>query len=192
MKNFEFNPNAEAVEQEQQVIAWFRDYPPKNAKKLLERVRQIYSQVPDFIQRSFCDTLLNPKVKDKMKTLAQFIYELDNVPQLIHQLKAEGNHGMVIYKQQFYGISLKTMPSWLNKKKTDIWTPDQEREILDQAIVQWMIENRVKHFNDKIVLFSEFGFSGVSIKMDITMDEASWEEVKDKKTTDEIKRLMAL
>ncbi len=192
MKPFVFNPDAEAVEQERQVIGWFRDYPPKNAKKLLERVQRIYHQVPPFIQNSFCKTILSPNVKDKMGTLAQFIYETDSVPQLIEQLKREGNHGMVIYKQKFYGISLIANPRWLSKKDIHEWTEEQEDEICNDAIDAWMIENRVRHFTEKVVLFSQYGFSGVSRLMDVRMDDESWEEVKRLKMNDELSKYLNL
>ena len=190
MKPFEIDLNAEAVEQELYVIGWFRDNPPKNAKKLLERVRAIYHKVPDFIQRSFCDTLLNPNVKDKMKTLHQFFYEIDNVPKLIEQLKREGNHGMVIYKQQFYGISLKANPKWLSNKDKHAWDPEQETEICEEALDAWMIEHRVRHFKDKVVLFSQYGFSGVSRLMDVKMDDESWEKVQRLKVNDQLRQLL--
>lgn len=190
MKLFEFNPNAEAVEQERQVIGWFRDYPPKNARKLLERVQRIYHQVPPFIQKSFCNTLLNGNVKDPMKALAQFIYEMDSVPQLIDQLKREGNHGMVIYKQAFYGISLSTNVKWLRKDDIHEWTPEQETEICEEALDKWMIEHRVRHFSDKVVLFSQYGFSGVSRLMNVKMDDESWEEVKKLKMNDQLTKYL--
>lgn len=191
MKPFEFDPTAEAVEQERQVIGWFRDYPPKNPKKLLERIERIYHQVPEFIQKSFCNTLLNPKVKDKMKVLAQFIWEIESVPKLIEELKRQGNHGMVIYKMNLYGIKLDANPKWLSKKDLHDWTNEQETEICEEAVETWMIENRVRHFNrDKVVLFSQYGFSGVARLMDIKMDDESWEKVKRLKMNDELSKYL--
>lgn len=190
MKPFVFDPTLEAVEQERQIIGWFRDYPPKNAKALLNRVLQIYHMVPDFAQKSFCNTLLNGNVKDPMAVLAQFIYEMDSVPKLIEQLKREGNHGMVIYRQKFYGISLVTNKKWLSKKDLHQWTPEQETEICEQALDQWMIENRVQHFTEKVVLFQQFGFSGVSRLMNVKMDDESWEEVKKLKMNDQLTKYL--
>jgi hypothetical protein len=192
MKPFEFDPNAESIEQERQVIAWFRDYPPKNPKKLLERILQIYHLVPPFIQRSFCNTLLSPKVTNKMEVLGQFIHEIANMPKLIAQLKAEGNHGMVIYKGKSYGISLIANPRWLSKKDIHEWTEEQEDEICNDAIDAWMIENRVRHFTEKVVFFSEYGFSGVSRLMDVRMDDESWEEIKRLKMNDELSKYLNL
>lgn len=191
MKPFEFDPNAESIEQERQVIAWFRDYPPKNPKKLLERILQIYHLVPPFIQKSFCNTLLSPKVTNKMEVLSQFIHEIASMPNLIDQLKREGNHGMVIYKGKSYGINLRTInPKWLSAKDIHQWTSEQEDEICNEAIDAWMIENRIRHFTEKVVFFSEFGFSGVSRLMDVRMDDESWEEMKRLKMNDELTKYL--
>ncbi len=178
MTPFVFDPKAEAVEQEIQVISWFRNNPPKNPKKLLKMVQFIYNQVPEFIQKSFCNVLLSPHTKDKMKTLQQYFHEMDNVPQVIAEIKRAGNHGMVIHKGKTYGISLKAQKNWLRKDDIQAWTPEQEEEIATEALDAWMIEHCVKHFNEKVVLFSQFGFSGVSHLFDVTMDDESFEEAK--------------
>lgn len=191
MTPFVFDSTAEALDQERQVIRWFKDNPPKNPKKLIKMLLSIYSQVPDFIQKSFCNVLLSDNTPNKLKALDQYIYEMDSVPKLIEQLKREGNHGMVIYKTAFYGISLKASANWLRKNDLTEWTTEQEDEIVSEALDAWMIENCVRHFKDKVVLFSQFGFSGVSRYLDVEMDDESWEKAKSLKMDKELALYMS-
>lgn len=190
MKPFIFDDTLEALDQERLVINWFKENMPKNAKQLIQRVNFIYNQVPDFIQKSFCDTLLNPENVDKIKILKQFFFEYDNAPKQIAKLKEEGNHGMIMYKGWMYGIRLDTLPKWLNRDRDAPWTAEQEDEIINEVVEAWMIETEVQHFCNKAVLFSDFGFSGVSKKCDMSMSNEYWAEAMDKKATAELKRLM--
>lgn len=160
---FTFNPDTTPMEQENQILDYFYDNWVDNPKKLVKMVRRIYDQVPRFIQKSLLDNVLTGHVNPVVHFIACF-REKTNWLIIIKQLLEEGNHGILFFDDQVYGISLKTNKNWLRAK--DRWTMEDEMDIMEEAFESWAEEHGVTHFLGKVMLFPEFGFSGMPYKFD--------------------------
>lgn len=160
---FTFNPDATPMEQENQILDYFHENWVDNPKKLIKMVRRIYDQVPRFIQKSLLDTVLHGHVNPVVHFIACF-REKTNWVLIIKQMLDEGNHGILFFDDQVYGINLKTNKNWLRAK--DRWTMEDEMDIMEEAFETWAEENGVTHFLGKVMLFPECGFSGMAYKFD--------------------------
>lgn len=160
---------------EQHVLQWFEDNMPKSNKKLIKMSRYMRPLIPEYMGKSLCDVIENPRSYDPIAWLKQVIKELRLIPGIIDGLIADGNHGMIMDKGEIYGFSLITQESWLKGAGGD-WLEDQEKEIGNQAVKDWMVANHRRKFLGRYVLFEQFGFSGVSYYGGWEIPEDEWEE----------------
>lgn len=174
MKEFIWDDTLGSFEQEMHVLNWFRDNMPKSPKKLIAMSRYIRPLIPDYFQRTICDNLERPDTKDPIKFMTDCLREMIEFPKIIEKMKAEGAHGMIFDHGTLYPISLKANPKWLSGKPSERWTEDDERSIGNAAVACWMVEHRRRRFDDRFVLFEEFGFSGISMKSEWVMPEEDW------------------
>lgn len=145
-------------EQERQVLLFFKATFPTKAKKLVRLAQKVYDEYPSFIQNGLLQNIM--VAKDPIAYLETCFDHLEEFPEIIDRLIAEGNHGMVIYKRQIYGLEIKTVKNWL--RQGDKWDYEQELDIQDSLINAWMDAHEFVNVKDaKIVLFDEFGFSGM-------------------------------
>jgi hypothetical protein len=145
-------------QQEDAVLQYFADNWTTNPKKLKKMALKIWADQPDWIQRGLLQNIIED---DKPAQLLEMFFTImaewkDVVPKLI----ADGNHGMIIKgSNEIHGFDLKANPKWLTED--DLWNHEQEIEIQDTVIRQWMAQEGLTKFHGKIVLFDEFGFSGM-------------------------------
>jgi len=195
------NEDQTAEQQEHDVMKWIEENFTTHPKRLVKLIQRLRGRVPTWIERSLCDTVL--VVKDPVEWARLCIKEAAMYPVLMKKLRDEGNHGMVFWKNELYGFNLNTNPKWLNGKATERWTEEDENAILTEALATWMIKHRVRKFDNRIMLFTEFGFSGIPRKKPTEMDTESWalckeqyrlEDAEKQRQADneELKRLMTL
>lgn len=169
-----------ALEQEGQVLNWFRDSGVTNPKKLVKMAQKIHDTIPEFISRSITHNVLNARYPAKF--LAEAYREMDDYPIIISGLIADGNHGMLMCDDNIYGLVVNTRwASWMEAKHR--WDMDQEAEIQDEMVNEWMESNLIRSFTGRIVLFREFGFSGMARKIKQTMTKEFYEELKANRNT---------
>jgi hypothetical protein len=147
------------IEQENQVLEYFKNNFTTNPKKLCKMARRIWNDQPEFIQRGLLQNILDDVNPAKM--LKMFFKMMAEWKQIVPDLIADGAHGMIVdNKNVIYGIEVKANPKWL--RENDRWDLGQEADIQDEVIKQWMADQGLKHFHGKIALFDEFGFSGMA------------------------------
>lgn len=156
------------IEQENQVIDYFRDNWVDNDKKIIKMVKHVYNSVPRFIQKSFLDVIL--KVADPKKMLVFYFTEKERWTEIINQMVAEGNHGVIYDDHNVYGFVVETRENWL--KEGDKWHKDDEREIIKRSYYKWAREKGLTHFKGKVMMFHHFGFSGMSYFFDHKIDDS--------------------
>lgn len=199
MQGYTFNPDMPPREAEIAVLSWLRDNMPKGNKKLISLSRRIRPHLPMYIQRSLCDVIEDPRTKDAQAWMKKVFIDMEIFPKIVAKMLAEGNHGMIMDKGKMYGFNLLANAKWLSGKETEKWHDDDERDIADEAVQAWMVKHFIRHFDGKVVLFDEFGFSGIARESGWSMPDKLWfEEVKPardaerarKKTSDEISKLI--
>lgn len=161
---FVFPSEATPMEQENAVINYFFDNWAPKKKNLYKIATRIYAQVPRFIQRSILDHILDRSV-DPVDFMVACFDEKARWANIIEHMLKEGNHG-VIYTDDHgvFGFDLTTNPRWLKDKQQKRWHPDDELEIMKETVKIW----EKKHgqvFDGKIMLFPEYGFSGMPRKL---------------------------
>lgn len=175
MKEYVFPEDLDPLDQELHVLAYIRDNLPKNNKKMVQMSRYLRTLLPLHFIRSICDNLEHPGTVDPLKWMKACIREMDEYPKIMAQLIADGNHGMIWDKGTIYPICLKANPKWLSGKDSEKWTEEDECEIGNEAVKLWMVENRRRHFDDRYLLFDEFGFSGIARKGGWTIPQDEWD-----------------
>lgn len=161
---FVFPVDATPMEQENSVIAYFYDNWVAKKKNLYKLAKRIHEQVPRFIQRSLLDPILLYQVNPIDFMVACFD-EKAIWAEIIDRMLKEGNHG-VIYtdKGSVYGINLNTQARWLNDKTQTRWHPEDEWKIMKDVVDLWEKEHGSLD-GGKVMLFPEFGFSGMPRKL---------------------------
>lgn len=164
-------------QQELHLLGWFRDNFTSNPRNLKKMNAYIYPLVPKFIQQTFCialATTVNPA-----KFLQRAFKDLDAYPGIMERLKAEGNHGMILDGSEVYGVSLDTRENWLNPEKDTKWTMDDEHAIIDKVLISWMAKERRRKFKGRMVLFTEFGFSGTPFESTFRFKDDTWAQLQE-------------
>lgn len=161
MSDFKVDESLPPLEQENQVLRYFQDNWTANPKKLVKMAKKIAPGIPDFIQRSIIHNVCVARYPAKW--LQEAFREMNDLPILMQQLRDEGNHGMIMDDNKIYGIEIKANPKWL--RENDKWNPDDEDEIINSVVEGWMEEQKIKAFIGKVLLFHEFGFSGIPRKV---------------------------
>lgn len=162
-------------EQELHVLSWFRDNFTTNPKKLKQMNVYVCPLVPGFIQENLCLHLA--ATSNPVKFLQRAFKDLDAYPTIIEGLINEGNHGMILDGSTIYGFAIDTRERWLDPDKDTKWTPEDESDIIDKAIISWMAKHRIRKFNGRLVLFPKFGFSGKPFAVDFKFDDVHWEKL---------------
>jgi hypothetical protein len=146
------------IEQENQVLEYFKNNFTTNPKKLCKMAVRIWNDQPAFIQKGLLQNILD--AADPVNMLRDFFHMMDEWKQIVPSLIADGAHGMIVDKKNvIFGVEIKANEKWL--RSNDLWNPDQEADIQDEVMKQWMADQGLKHFHGKIVLFDNFGFSGM-------------------------------
>lgn len=174
MPEYKYNPDLEPFDQEIHLLEYFEQNFSTNPKKMLKLARKLRDQHPPFIQRSFFDTL--EQTRDPIKWLRRCFVEMRHYPVIMEQLMNEGNHGMIMERDKIYGFALDTNKNWT--RKSDRWSEEQERQIIDEALLLWMCVERRRAFIGRIVLFRDFGFSGISYEVDQNFSDVHWAKLQ--------------
>lgn len=179
----EFTPvdiNSTPMEQENHVLNWFRDSGVTKPKRLVAMANSIAHMTPDFIKRSLIRNVL--VARHPAKYLAEAYKEMDDYPIIIQGLIADGNHGMLMHEAKIYGMVVNARwASWM--KTNDRWSPEQEAELQNELVDDWMEKNIVRHFEGRIVLFKDFGFSGMARKVFQSMSKEHYDKLKADRNT---------
>lgn len=146
----------DSFDDELELIKQFDDIDVTNHKKVVKRARLLRNTMPmSVIRVSLINNILNSaKPGDYLQHCRD---RLSDVIEIMDQFIADGKHGMIIFKKEVFPVQLKVLPNWLEKP----WHPDDELEIMRNAARGWMKDNGKTTFRGKVVLFSDFGFSGV-------------------------------
>ena len=166
---FVFDDTLTPMEQENQVLNYFFDNWVPKPKNIYKMAKRIYPQVPKFIQRSILDYIVKFQV-DPVDYLRRCFDEKAEWAVVMERVLAEGNHGIIFTDHEVFGFSLKTNPRWLQDKEQKHWHPDDEYDIMQRSIEIWMEERNLTTFLGKIMLFPEYGFSGMPRKVHKTPD----------------------
>lgn len=161
---FVFNTDGTPLEQENCVIDYFFDNWAPKKKNIYKIAKRIYAQTPRFIQRSILDHIMDGSVDPVQFMLACFD-EKAEWAKIMKELLDKGDHGMIDHDSKVYGVNLNTNPRWLNDKQQKRWHPDDEWAIMKEAVDLWEKEHGVENFSGKIMLFPEYGFSGMPRKL---------------------------
>lgn len=161
MNAFVVDETQTPLDQENQVLRYFKDNWTTNPKKLVKMAKRIAPGIPDFIQRSIIHNVCVARYPAKW--LEEAFREMHDLPIIFGQLMDDGNHGVIMDGSKLYGIEIKANPKWL--RENDKWSADDEDEIMNTVVENWMEEQKIKAFIGKILLFREFGFSGIPRKV---------------------------
>lgn len=126
-------------------------------KKIVKLAKRLHGQTKSAIQKKLYFNL--SYAKDPVQRLDDYRRTVIDATDIIAQFLAEGNHGMIIESGLVYPVNLKTMKSWLEDGKE--WDPSDEEEIQFKCAENWLVTHGKTHFLGKVVLFPEFGFTGV-------------------------------
>lgn len=176
MNEYVFPVDLPPFQQELHILSWFQENFTTNPKKLHKMNLRVRPLLPHWIQASLCDTLT--RSHNPVKFLQQAFKDLAAYPAVMARLIDEGNHGMIMDGPNIYGFSLDTNEKWLNPKKDGKWSLEDEHEIIDQALIRWMVKERLRRFDGRLTLFSEFGFSGVPYQVNQYLRDDMWGELK--------------
>lgn len=156
------------IEQENQLIDYFRKHYTDNPKRMRKLVADCYHRVPSFIQKSFMNQLL--EAKDICKGLCMYFAEKERWTEIINQMIAEGNHGVIYNDKEVFGFSIEANAKWL--RENDKWCMDDEKEIIKKSYYKHCRERGLKHFEGKVMMFHHFGFSGMSYFFNHPIDDS--------------------
>lgn len=155
------------IEQEAQLIDYFYRYYTDNPKKILAWVRRIYHTVPRFMQKSFLDNVMADK--NPANYLLKMFAEKVRWGEINERMIAEGNHGVIYNEKEVWGFRVETRPNWLTER--DKWNKDEEIEIIKRSYYKWARERGLTHFDGKVMLYHQFGFSGMSYYFNHAIDD---------------------
>lgn len=187
------DPTLPNFDQEIRALQYLKDHFTRNPKKMKKMCLRMLPELPGFIRDAFINNIILGK--DPIHWLEHAFAEMDQYPVLMKQFIEEGNHGMIFDKGTLYGFSLKTNPKWLSNQDGE-WDPEEEQAIIDQALNAWMVKERRRSFRGRIVLFQDFGFSGITFLVDHAFTDEYWEEcqkqweLEDKRQLDQELRVL--
>lgn len=176
-KEYVFPTDLTPFQQELHVLGWFRDNFTTNPKKLKKMNLYICPLLPLFLQETLCLKL--GATRDPVAFLKQAFQDLDAFPAIMQGLIADGNHGMIMEGSKIYGVVINTLEKWLDPVKDGKWSPDHEDEIMDQLLLTWMVKERRQRFQGRLVLFTQFGFSGTPQAVDHKFSEQTWAKLQE-------------
>lgn len=98
-------------------------------------------------------------IRDPEAYLLKCFGDIHQYAEIIKDFTKAGNHGMIQIQRQCYPVKLICPDVWLTDGNP--WHPEDERLIGADACNKWMKDNDKGYFHGLVVLFSEFGFSGI-------------------------------
>jgi hypothetical protein len=109
-----------------------------------------------------------------VKESIKYSYEF---PRVMKELMDNGNHGMIFHGDEVHGVKLKTLEKWL-KPQDSKWTVEQEEEIAHELMREWLVRHRLKAWVGRIVLFANFGFSGLTLETEWLIPDDDWAKLQ--------------
>lgn len=163
------------LEQEGQVLQYFRENFTENPKKLKKLAQYLEPLVPAHARRGVVTSVL--AVRDPVRFLKGAFKEIMDIPIIMQGLRDDGNHGMIMDEAKIYGFEIKTNPKWLARNDLSTWTMEDEIEIANSCVEEFMESRLLKAFRGKILLFKEFGFSGMPRMVDQEFSKEYYEKL---------------
>lgn len=99
------------------------------------------------------------QAKDPVAFLIKRMQEGADTSKIMKQLASDGFHGMFVINSTCHPVKLKTLDKWLSEGVR--WNEAQEADIQHELVDKWLEDNPNKTFFGDVILFTEFGFSGV-------------------------------
>ena len=129
---------------------------PKKMIKLCKRM--LLEKRPEVQVRLLRDILA---AADPIKYAKECITKIRDCAIVVENFIADGHHGMIMIKDDVYPVTLSTKikTQWLTDGKP--WDPTDEMELQHHAAQDWMRIHDKGYFHGKVILFPQFGFSGV-------------------------------
>jgi hypothetical protein len=127
---------------------------PKKLKKFAQRLMQVTTSEVQL--RLLQDIMID---RDPVKYVRDCAAKIRDCAVVIRQFVEDGCHGMIMINNTVYPVQLKTQEKWLKEDK--LWDPTDEMEIQHHAANDWMRQHDKGYFLGKVVLFPQFGFSGI-------------------------------
>lgn len=163
-------PAQDALTQEKEILDQFLDI-RKKPLKIIKRARRLFNEVDTPVKKRLCRDLMS--AADPVDYLERCIVLINDCAIVMEQFLADGAHGMIMTgkdRREVYPVVLSTQKNWLEDGKQ--WHPEDEQIIQNQAADAWMREYDKGSFEGMVVLFTQFGFSGIPrvIKMQCTSD----------------------
>lgn len=128
-----------------------------NPKKIRKLATKLYGQATNTIQKKLCLDLI--KSKDPIAKLEHCVTLIEDTSIIIEELVESGHHGMIIMGKDISPVKIDTLKKWL--VSDDRWSLEDEFEIQNRVAEDWLRTNGKTEFLGKVVLFPQFGFSGV-------------------------------
>lgn len=128
-----------------------------NPKKVQAFARRIAPLCAPHIVNGLIRGVLS--TKDPVGYLRGCFREINEYAVIIRDFVESGHHGMLQIGKNCYPVKLKCPVSWLSEDAP--WHPEDERLIGADACNAWMRDNDVGYFHGRVVLFSDFGFTGI-------------------------------
>lgn len=157
-QQFEKIPSEDALTQEASILKHFEDLgDKKNPKKVKKLATRLYGQSPHTVQKKLCRDIL--MAADPVGYVERCIAMINDCSTIVQQFVEDGCHGMIMMGNDVYPVKLKTLAKWLEENKR--WDPEEEAKIQKDAAQEWLNAYEKDWFFGKVVLFPNFGFSGV-------------------------------
>lgn len=195
---FKMDTEQDPFKQEIYLFRWLEAHLPKSNKKMVQILKRIYPLCPTYMQLNFFKSALITHSNDPLRYVTRSIAYSYEFPRVVEQLIAEGNHGMIFDGDAVHGVVLKAMAKWL-KVKDGKWTEEQEEEIAHELMRKYLVSKRRKTWVGRIVLFAEFGFSGLTLATEWVIPDDDWAKLQkvwakedNQRTNEELQELMAL
>lgn len=156
------------LQQESDILLHFQQLNSKNPKKVVKLAKRLLWEVEHETQRIFCTDII--EALDPVKYVEFCTQRVQDFALIMEDTIAAGNHGVMFVGKDgdiIYPIKLDTLPNWL--KETDKWTEEDEYQIMMDATTAYMHAHNRYSLKTKVVLFPQFGFSGVARMLSVEL-----------------------
>lgn len=169
----------DSLSQEAGILDRLKSQGLKNPKKLKKLAERLLAEVTLPVQRELLMDIL--RSRDPIRYLKDCDEQVNDCSAIVKQFLEDGHHGMIMTGHKYrtiYPVTLATPEKWLNAD--DMWSPDDELDIQYKAAKAWMEEHDVGHFHGKVLLYPQFGFSGMpaTITMDRRLDTTGLDKIE--------------
>lgn len=134
---------------------------PKGKKVNPKKVRALATKITPLCAPHIINGLIHSvlTVRDPVKYLEGCFNDVGEYATIIKSFIESGHQGMIQVDRDCYPVKLVCPEKWLTEG--DPWHPDDEQLIGADACNAWMKEYDRGYFFGRVVLFSDFGFSGI-------------------------------